>query len=143
MKRILFNLLGFAAIAAVISSCKPMDKTYKALDGLPGTPKTLTYTLQAADYALLPATVPAKAALGFSSGTEAKTNIPAILNYKFFDYPTGSNANVTYTNVAVTIKLPDSLYSNIAYTVTNADYFSITVKYTDFSTAQAIAFLNA
>jgi len=142
MKKI-YYLFMWMTVAVAFISCKPLGKTYNALDGMPKATKTLTYTLQAADYGLLPSTDPAKNALAFTSVANANADIPIILNSKFFDYPDGSNGSIGYTNTAISIKLPDSLYANIFYTPTTADYFSITVKYTDFSTAQAIAFLTA
>ena len=145
MKKILFNFLALAAIATAISSCKPMDKTYKALDGLPGTAKTLTYTVQAADYvntAVYPTTSAVYKAKGYVSAADANANVPALLNYKFFDYPDGSNANITFTPVTTSIVEADSVFKDISYTLTHDDYLLLPGnKYADFSIAQVLSWL--
>jgi len=141
MKKI-YYLFTWMSIAIAFVSCKPLSKTYNALDGMPKTPKTLTYTLQAADYALLPTTVPANKALGFTSVADANANIPTILNYKFFDYPDGSNGNITYTSTPVTVKLADSVLKDVAYTLTKADYLLLPNNtFTDFSSTQILTWL--
>ncbi|MDP9076185.1 MAG: hypothetical protein M3O71_02080 [Bacteroidota bacterium] len=145
MKKILFNLLGLAAIATAISSCKPMDKTYKALDGLPGTAKTLTYTVQAADYIntnVYPSSSAVYKAKGFTSNADANANVPALLNFKFFDYPDGSNANITFTPLTGSVVLADSVFKDVSYTLTNDDYLLLPGnKYADFSIAQVLSWL--
>ncbi|SHM94749.1 hypothetical protein [Mucilaginibacter sp. OK098] len=145
MKKILFNLLALAAIATVISSCKPMDKTYKALDGLPGTAKTLTYTIQAADYTntnVYPSTSAVYKAKGFTSVADANANVPALLNFKFFDYPDGSNANITFMPLTSSIVQPDSVFKDVSYTLTYNDYLLLPGnKYADFSIAQVLSWL--
>lgn len=146
MKKILFNLLGLAAIATAISSCKPMDKTYKALDGLPGAAKSLTYTIQAADYTntnVYPSTSAVYKSKGFTSTADANANIPALLNYKFFDYPDGSNANITFTPISPSIAAPDSVFKDVSYTLTYDDYLLLpNNKYADFSIAQVLSWLS-
>ncbi|WP_428331523.1 hypothetical protein [Mucilaginibacter sp.] len=141
MKKI-YNILALLGIAFAFTACHPLNKTYKALDGLGKPVQTLNYTIQPADYAILPATVPANKALGFSSATDANANIPTILNYKFFDYADGSNANITYTSKAPTITLPDSVFKDQSYTLTSADYLLLPGnKYADFSIAQVLTWL--
>ncbi|MCR8557167.1 hypothetical protein KXD93_05915 [Mucilaginibacter sp. BJC16-A38] len=145
MKKILFNLLGLAAIATAISSCRPMDKTYKALDGLPGTAKTLAYTIQAADYTntnVYPSSSAVYKAKGFVSTADANANVPALLNFKFFDYPDGSNANITFTPLTGSVVLADSVFKDVSYTLTHDDYLLLPGnKYADFSIAQVLSWL--
>ncbi len=142
MKKI-YHLFTLAALAAVFTSCHPLDKTYKSLDGLGKPAQTLNYTLQASDYTLLPSTVAAYKSLSFATSTDANTNIPTILNYKFFDYGDGSNANITYNVTAPgSIKLADSVSKDVNYTLTNADYLLLPGnKYTDFTIAQTLSWL--
>ena len=140
MKKI-YYLFTWMAIAIAFVSCKPLDKTYKTLDGLPKATSTLNYTLQPADYALLPSSAPAKASLSFSSVADANANIPTILNYKFFDYADGSNATISYSP-SPKIILADSVYKDVAYTLTNGDYLLLPGnKYTDFSATQILSWL--
>lgn len=145
MKKILFNILALAAIATAISSCRPMDKTYKALDGLPATAKTLNYTFQAADYVnvnVYPSSSAVYKAKGFTSNDDANANVPAFLNFKFFDYPDGSNANITFTPLTSSIVEPDSVFKDISYTLTADDYLLLpNNKYADFSIAQVLSWL--
>lgn len=141
MKRI-YYLMGVIA-AAALASCHPMSSTYKALDENP-TPSSLTYTLQSADYKLVPKSVdsvPAKT-LSFSSASQAKADIPSILNSKFFKYGNGSNASVTY-KITAYLAQPDSLYSDLIYTlVDKADYLLLPGNtYNDFSISQTIQWL--
>lgn len=141
----LYYLLALCGLA--IASCNPMSSTYKALDNNP-KPGTLTYTLQPADYKLIPtSTDPAAGtALGLTDTAEANKDIPGILNIKFPGYANGSNANITYASPStpIKIKLADSVYADTAvvYTLTTADYFLLpNNKYTDFSVAQLISWL--
>ena len=101
--------------------------------------KTINYTLSSADYAPLGSTVYSYKTKSFSSDADAKLYIPTILNSKFPQLDSGSTANISFYEQPI---LADSLYSDILYAPTTADYYSVTVKYSDFSTAQAIAFLN-
>jgi hypothetical protein len=141
MKKI-YNLFTLLGLAVAFTACHPLNKTYKALDGLGKPVQTLNYTLLPADYAILPSTVAASKALGFSSAADANANIPTILNYKFFDYSDGSNANITYTSVALKVTLADSVFKDVSYTLTNADYLLLPGnKFTDFSVAQVLSWL--
>jgi len=143
MKKI-YYFIALIAITA-FSACNPLDKTYKQLGDLPA-PKasaaSVTLTLAAADYGLLPKGHAAKTAFYFKSIDTAKVDIPLILASKYSTYGDKSSALVTYANPNLSIKPADSVYSHIYYVPTQDDYYSITTKYTDFSTAQAIAFLN-
>jgi hypothetical protein len=143
MKKI-YYLFAWVAAAMTFVACHPLDKTYKALDGLPKAAKQFNYTLQTTDYALLPATVPAKTSLAFASLADANINVPTILNSKFFDYGDGSAANVTFTIAAPASKivLADSVFKDVSYTLTNADYLLLPGnKYDDFSVAQVLSWL--
>lgn len=146
MKKILLNVLGLAAIAVAITSCRPMDKTYKAIGPVPtpnGTPQTFSLTLAAADYALLPSGNYAKTSMNFASKTDAAASIPLILASKYPNYADKSAATVTYAVPALTLKLADSVFSHVAYTLADpADYLKLpNNKYDDFSDSQILSWL--
>jgi len=120
MKRI-YYLLAFVAVASVFSACNPLDNTYKQLGALP-TPQapatSVTITLAAADYALLPTADYAKTSLSYKSKADAAVSIPAILASKYPTYGEKSSALVTYAlSSPVAVKLADSLNADVAFTL--------------------------
>jgi len=135
----------YVAVVIACTSCHPLDKTYKTLDEnpVPVAAKSLTYTLVAADYKLLPSTAAANKSGNFTSVADANANIPTILNSKFpFGYGDGSNASITYTSAPITVKPADSLFADVAYTLTHDDYLLLPKNtFTDFSTAQILSWL--
>lgn len=148
MKKNIMILLGFVLCAFAITACNPVDSTLKDLRAQQAaTPKTVNYTLLAADYTkwLSSKSTPYKTT-SFVSADTAKAYIPTILNGKFFDYANGSIANITYTSSPVTVKLADSTYNNLTYTVTTDDYTAsekITgTTYKDYSDDQVLLFLT-
>lgn len=147
MKKI-YYFLAFIAVATAFSACNPLDKTYKQLGDLPaptGNPQSFNLTLAASDYALLPATNYAQKSLNFKVKDDAAASIPTILASKYPNYANKSSANVTYALPSGNVKVADSLFTNVAYTVTNADYYTVlapTAKYLEFTTAQAEQFLS-
>lgn len=145
MKKI-FNVFAIAAAAVVVTSCNPLDKTYKTIDDnpIPAAASSYTYTVVAADYKLLPTTSTAYKNGVFSTSVDANTYVPTILAAKYPLAGNGSKATVTYNIATATpqIKLADSLYTHVAYTLTNADYLLLpNNKYTDFSDAQVESWL--
>jgi hypothetical protein len=102
--------------------------------------KSLTLTLQPADYQLLtgyPATT-----FTIDNDSQAETDIPVILNSEYANLDNGSTAVVTYAKSALYFKLSDSSYNDVAYTLTSADYKLLPGnKYTDFSIAQVLQWL--
>jgi len=145
MKKILFNISMLAAIALVFSACHPMNKTYEAIGPVPtpsGSPQTFAVTLATSDYAYLPSTNYAKTTLSFKTKDDAATSIPTILAAKYPNYADKSSANVTYNFSPVTIKLADSVFADVAYTLTDADYLLLpNNKFTDFSASQILKWL--
>ncbi|MDO3641732.1 hypothetical protein [Mucilaginibacter sp. L3T2-6] len=145
MKKILFNISVLAAIAFVFSACHPMNKTYEAIGPVPtpsGTPQTFSITLATSDYAYLPTSNYAKTTLSFKTKDDAAASIPVILAAKYPNYANKSSANVTYNFSPVTIKLADSVFANVAYTLTDDDYLLLpNNKYTDFSASQILKWL--
>jgi len=140
MKKI-YYLIAFIAVAAGFTACNPMNETYKQLDASPtASPKTLTYTLLSADYSL--GNTGNKTGY-FTSATDANTNIPKILNAKFpYGYDNGSNATITYATPPTTVKLADSTFTDVAYTLTTADYKLLPNNtFTDFSATQILSWL--
>jgi len=119
MKKI-YYLLAFIAVATAFSACNPLDKTYKQIGDLP-TPQapaaSVTISLSAADYALLPKGHGAKTALYFKSIDTAKVDVPLILASKYPTYGEKSSAFVTYAITPTTLKLADSLNATTAITL--------------------------
>lgn len=146
MKKI-YYLFAFAGMLAAFSSCKPLSKTYDTLGDVPGpvlpaSPTSNSITLVDADYGSLPNTNAAQSAHFFVTTNDALTSIPTILNTK---YPANvidkSTVTVTFpVGPAVpSIKLIDSVYSHVIYTLTNADYLLLPKNtFLDFSDAQII-----
>jgi hypothetical protein len=106
------------------------------------TVQTISLTLQPSDYALISSGYP-KTSLSFDNATDAATYLPQILTSK---YPTAANTStaiVTYTQSALYFKpAADSLYNDIYYQLTNADYLLLPKNtFTDFSLAQTLSWL--
>jgi hypothetical protein len=107
---------------------------------------TLTFTLAQSDYKLLPNTSYPFTSLSFQSTADANSYIPTILNAK--ESPNlndGSTASVTYTlaQPGASITVADSLFKDVAYTVSAADYAAVTGgTFKDLSAAQVISFLK-
>jgi len=145
MKRI-YYLLAIAAVTS-FSACNPLDKTYKQLGDLPA-PKapaaSVTITLSAADYALLPKGNSAQKSLYFKTVDSAKAGIPLILAAKYPTYGEKSSATVTYASAPLSIKPVDSIFNEVAYTLKPADYTlnGGTNTYTNFSATQIITWLG-
>lgn len=138
MKKV-FYLLALVTIAFTACQKQPVVPTFTA----PVAPSTLTITLAPADYALLPSTNYASKSLSFDDVTDASTSIPVILNSKYAVSGDGSTAAVTYTQSALYFKpAADSLYADVAYTLTADDYLLLPGnKYNDFSLSQVLQWL--
>ncbi|MDB5137649.1 MAG: hypothetical protein JWP37_4252 [Mucilaginibacter sp.] len=138
MKKI-YYLFAFVATAIAFAACHPLDSTYKQLDEAPLPAQTITYNLATTDFSLLDTSVYAHYTHSFRTQADAKMYIPTILNSKYPQVGNGSNANITFTTQ---IKLADSVYKDVAYTLTNADYLLLpNNKFTDFSSAQILNWL--
>lgn len=140
MKKIFYV---FAFVAAAFTACQkqPIVPLYPAVAKI----QTLNITLAPSDYALLPSTAYPSKTLSFDNATDAQNYIPTILNA---EYPSkiaadNSTAVVTYTQSALYFKpAADSLYADVAYTLTPADYLLLPGNtYTDFSIAQVLKWL--
>lgn len=142
-----------AIMVVAFSACNPLDKTYKDLGALPKPatiiPKRLldtAFTLSNGDYALLPASSPAKTAGTFKLKDSAAVDIPLILSAKITNLLDKSKAKVTFGLTPTTIKLADSVYSHVAYTVQPADYTAASgvtkTNFKDYSDAQVLLFLT-
>ncbi|WP_259071824.1 hypothetical protein HDF24_09730 [Mucilaginibacter sp. X4EP1] len=104
--------------------------------------KAMTLTLQASDYQLLPKTDYPYNTLTFDNVADANTYIPIILNARDPQLGNGSTAKVTYTVSSPYLKVADSVYADVAYTLTKADYLLLPGnKYSDFSIAQVLSWL--
>lgn len=102
--------------------------------------KSMTLTLQPADYQLLSSKDYPYNSLGFYSVTDANIYIPQILNARDPQLGNGSKANVTF-NLTPAVSPADSVYSDLTYTVTSADYTNAGSKYGDFTAGEVLAFL--
>ena len=112
----------------------------------PTTPLTkagaLTLTLAPADYQLLPKADYPYTSFNFNSTTDADNFIPMILAAKESSFLNdGSTATVTYTLAPANLKVADSLYADVFYTVTNADYTATGSKYGDYTPSEVLGFL--
>lgn len=148
MKKTYYLLTLLAvAVAFTFTACNPMDQKYKELGDLPKPGSSpVTITLANADYALLPTGNYAKTSFYFKTEADAKSYVPLILASK---YPAASDkaiATVTYAVTPVTIKLADSLFTHLTYTLVNPDDYKLVLgasaKYFDLSPAQILTFLN-
>lgn len=143
MKKI-YYLFAFITGAIAFSACNPLDNTYKKLGDLPvptapvPPPATVSVSLTAADYALLPSTDYAKTTLSYKSKDDAAASIPVILAAKYPGYSDKSSANVIYANSPATVAIPDTLFADVAYTLTDADYNN---SFKDFSASQVLNWL--
>jgi hypothetical protein len=102
--------------------------------------KAMNLTLATADYQLLPSTDYPYTSLSFNSLADANTYIPVILNARDPQLGNGSTANVTFSFSPI-VSPADSAYSDIAYTVTSADYVALGSSYGDFSASDILNFL--
>jgi hypothetical protein len=138
MKKI-YYFLALAALA--FSACQ--KQPYVTPNSLVKSQKeNLVFTLAAADYQLLPSASYPYTSNNFNSTADADNFIPMILAAKEPSYvANGSTAVVTYTLAAPTITLADSVYSDLAYTLVNADYVAGGSKYGDFSATEVLTWL--
>lgn len=136
MKKI-SNILAFAALA--LSACQ---KQPVIPNTTPEHKASLTQTLASADYGKLDSATYAYKNHAFQSDDDAKQSIPTILAAEYPRVDDGSTAAISYTVGTPKVKVADSLYSDVAYTLTNADYLLLPGnKYTDFSAAQILSWL--
>ena len=127
----------FALLAMALSACQKQPNlaptTYV---------KTMDLTLQPSDYQLLSYKTYPYNTLSFINIADANTYIPMILNARDPQLSDGSKANVTFS-LTPSIAPADSVYSDLTYTVTSADYVAVTGNhYGDFSAANVLSFLT-
>jgi hypothetical protein len=138
MKKIYFLL---AAALMAFAACQ--KQPYVA----PTSPLTkagsFTFTLQESDYQLLPMSDYPSTTFMFNTTTDADNFIPLILAAKeSAQLNNGSTATVTYALAPPSITLADSLYKDLTYTVTSADYTNAGSKYGDFTASEVLSFLS-
>jgi hypothetical protein len=144
MKKIHY-LFAFIAVAAVLSACHPLDETYKKLGPLPvptaptPAPITANITLAPSDYALLPSADYAKTSFSYKSKDDAAASIPDILAAKYPTASDKSSVNVIYANAPASITVADTLFTDVAYTLVDADYNS---SFKDLSASQVLTWLG-
>lgn len=136
MKKIYYSLtllaLAFTACQKqpVIPNAQPVHKA------------SLTQILASADYGKLDTSTYGYKNHVFKSDDDGKQSIPAILAAEYPRVDDGSTASITFNVGTPVVKVADSLYTKVAYTLTNADYLLLPGnKYTDFSAAQILAWL--
>lgn len=143
-KNILYLIAG---VALIFTSCNPLKDSIN--DETPNTvTKTLTLTLAAADYDLLPTANYAKKGGYFNTVADANASIPVIFNAKYPHLGNGSKANVTYNSLPAPVKPADSLITSnpnpFTYTVTDADYASTNGNnFKNFSASKVLEFLTS
>jgi hypothetical protein len=136
MKKI-YYLLAFVALAFTACQKEPLLQSSVPLS----TKQALSITLQTSDYSKLSSGYP-KSTFTFDNITDANTYIPKILNSEYVTAANGSTAKVTYTVSSLYFKLADSASTDVAYTLTPADYLLLPGnKYTDFSISQVLQWL--
>lgn len=144
MKKNILYLLAFFAV--IFTSCNPLKDE---INNIKLAPKTLTLTLTAADYGLLPKENYAQKALYFNTTADANEFISIILNAKFAPLADGNKALVTYNSSPAQVKPADSLLSSTGavptqYLVLAADYSAINGNANqNFTAANVIKFLDA
>src|ERR1700753_3736761 len=137
MKKIFYLL---AALVIVISACQKQPNLLPTT----GYVKSMNLTLQASDYQLLPTSVYANTAAGFYSYGDANAFIPVILAARDPQLADGSKANVTFNLLTPNVKLPDSTYKDLTYTVTPSEYKPLTGNtYGDLDAADVLNYLKA
>lgn len=138
MKKIFYLL---AALTVAFTACQKQPNLAPSTY-VRGSSNPMNLTLDKSDYQLLPSSDYPYKALSFDNTTDANKYIPLILNARDPQLGDGSIANVTYSISAPYFKLTDSVYSDIAYTLTNADYLLLPGNtYKDFSLTQILAWL--
>lgn len=137
MKKI-YYLLAFVILA--FTACQKEPALHSVA---PSEVKALTITLQASDYQLLPSNDYPSTALTIDDDADAQKYVPIILNSKYANLDNGSTATVTYAKSALFFKpAADSLFDDVAYTLTNADYKLLPGNnFTDFSISQVLQWL--
>jgi hypothetical protein len=115
MKKI-YYLFAFGILT--LTACQKEPALHSVL---PSEEKSLTITLQKSDYAYI--TGYPSSTLTIDDITDAQKYIPEILNAEYANLDNGSTAAVTYTQSALYfVPAADSLYSDVAYTLTASDY---------------------
>src|SRR5260221_9618126 len=120
MKKIHYLL---AVITLAFTACQK-----EPLVPLPSLTKTaaLTLTLAPSDYQMLPSKDYPYSSYNFNSIADARIYIPMILNAEASaQLNNGSTAAVTFNIAPASLKVADSLYSHVFYTVTSADYVAV------------------
>jgi hypothetical protein len=137
MKKIYYLLV---LVAFAFTACQKEPALHSVM---PSEVKDLKITLQTSDYQLLPSSDYPSKTLTIDDDADAQQYIPIILNANYGNLDNGSTAAVTYAKSALYFKPnADSLYSDVAYTLTNADYLLLPGnKYTDFSVSQLLSWI--
>jgi hypothetical protein len=134
MKKIFYLL---AALIVLISACQKQPNLLPTT----GYVKSMNLTLAATDYQLLPTSVYANTALGFYSYGDANSYIPTILAARDPQLSDGSKASVTFNLLTPNIKLADSVYKDVTYTISSADYTATGNNYGDITASGVYKFL--
>lgn len=145
MKKNILYLLAFLAV--VFASCNPLKDEINSIKPV-FSAKTLTLTLAAGDYALLPNGNYAQKGGYFNTTADANNFISVILNKKYPQLGDGNKALITYNSLPAQIKPADSLLASTGatptqYTVLAADYSLVSGNSNaNFNTANVIKFLD-
>lgn len=126
MKNYIYIILAFVAMA--FAACNPMKDTINEVESAPGVARTLNITTTST----------------YETAAAANTGIVALLNKSYPQMGNGTKANVTYSYKTNTVKPVDSVYANVQYTVTDADYAAANGNSNkNFTSAKVLDFLES
>ncbi|WEK18072.1 MAG: hypothetical protein P0Y49_14850 [Candidatus Pedobacter colombiensis] len=126
MKNYIYIILAFVAMA--FAACNPMKDTIDEITANAGATKTLNITTTAT----------------YETVAAANTGIAVMLNKTYPQMTNGALANVTYSYKTNTVKPVDSVYANVTYTVTDADYLATNGNANkNFTSAKVLEFLES
>jgi len=129
MKKNILYILSLVSLLFV--ACDPLDDSIKDIQPNPANTKTIALTITST----------------YNSVAAANTGIAATLNKDYLQMPNGTKANVVYNMRPVAVKLADSVFANVQYTVTADDYTNGAPAvgngtFKTYNTTQVLAFLD-
>ncbi|HWD89290.1 MAG TPA: hypothetical protein VG367_14255 [Mucilaginibacter sp.] len=139
MKKI-YYLLALVALAFTACQKQPVVGPGSASGAY--VKKGMQLTLTTSDYQLLDTSAYPHYSYSFDNLTDANLYVPTILNLKEPQLSNGSTALVTFA-YGVHVFVADSVYKDLTYTVTSADYTAAGSTFGDFSAAEALNFVQS
>jgi hypothetical protein len=129
MKKNILFILGLVSL--MFAACDPLDDSIKDIKPNPADTKTIALTVTS----------------NYNSVSAANTGIAVTLNKDYAQLPNGTKANVVYNLRPVAVKLADSVFANVQYTVTADDYTNGSAAvgngtFKTYNSTQVLAFLE-